>query len=116
MKRKIIAFGMALLVFAGSSMTVLAGFCPHPNAQDGLHLIKCGENICRSQGWGEVRDLGSHRYLYKLDENGNPVYGPECRITQRVEYFSFVCFNCGTDLNRIHEHKGPYRHSDSHPQ
>ena len=94
MKRKIIAFGMALLVFAGSSMTALAGTCPHPNAQDGMHYYICGPNYCRSQNWGEVKDQGWHKFFYGYDEKGNPIFGPECRMTQSVEYYRLACINC----------------------
>lgn len=67
MKRKNIAFCMALFVFAASSMTALAGDCPHPNVPGCKHYYICGEYYCRSQGWGEVKDLGCHSYLWGYD-------------------------------------------------
>ena len=115
MKSKIIALSMALFVFAGSSMTAQAGLCPNPNSPDGLHHFEYGHQYCEFQDWGYVKDLGSHREIYGYDQDANPIYGPECKMTQKVEYFKYVCFLCGLeDSNGSHEHFGPIQHSISH--
>lgn len=111
MKSKIIALSMALLVFAGSSMTAQAAVCPNPNAPGGVHHF----NSCKPTLGGRIEDLGYHTYLYAYDNNHNPVYRSDCHLTQGIQYCRYVCFYCGADdPDGAHEHKQLIQHSISH--
>lgn len=127
MKRKLIAFCMAMFVFAGSSMTAMAAVCPHPNAQvcaasngqvcpapgapEGVHHF----DDCKYVGMGRTEDRGTHLYLYGYDSNKNPIYH-NCKMTQTYLYCINVCHWCGQeDTNSAHEHAQEIKHSVSHP-
>lgn len=116
MKRKIIAFGMALLVFAGSSMTVLAGVCPHPDAPEGVHHFDMGKGCCKVvASCGRTEDLGYHQYLYGYAHDGKPIYHNDCHLTRAIQYCMYVCFYCGAEeLGGGHEHPQEVRHSVTH--
>ena len=110
MKKKLLALGMALFVFSGSSMTALAAVCPHPKAPGGVHHF----NSCKPTGGGRTDDLGYHSYLYGYDENNNPIY-KNCKMTQPVQYCIYVCYYCGQEnLDGTHEHKLLIQHSVNH--
>lgn len=112
MKTKIIALVMALLVFAGSSMTALAAVCPNPNSPDGYHHF----NSCKPANWGRIDDLGYHQYLFGYDHNLKPIFRYDCHLTQGIEYCMYVCNYCGMDEpGGAHEHPQEVRHSISHP-
>lgn len=109
MKKKLVAFCMAMFVFAGSSMTAMAAVCP--NAPDGVHHF----NSCKPVNGGRIADLGTHTYLYGYDENDKPIYRNNCRMTQPYQYCIYACYWCGQENpNGAHEHAQAIRHSISH--
>ena len=110
MKKKLLALGMALFVFAGSSMTALAAVCPHPNAPGGVHHF----NACKPTGGGRTENLGTHSYLYGYDENYNPIYR-NCTMTKVIQYCVYVCRYCAQENpNGAHEDTIAIRHSVNH--
>ncbi len=112
MKKKIVAFCMAMLVFAGSSMTTLAAICPNPNAPEGIHHF----NDHKRAGWGYERDLGTHSYVYARDSQGNPMYRDDCRVKTSFEYCQYVCHYCGlaNQETELHDHYVGVTHSVNH--
>lgn len=112
MKRTIAAFCMAILVFAGSSMTALAAVCPHPNAPGGVHHF----TSCKPAGnGGRIEDHGFHSYLYGYDDTGKPMYRNDCRMTEAFQYCIYVCHWCGLENpDSPHEHSLGIQHSISH--
>lgn len=111
MKKKLIAFCMAIFVFAGSSVTALAGNCPAQGAQGRDHCFSDHRYV----GMGRTDDLGTHSYLYGYDENGKPIYRI-CKMTQTVKYCTLVCYWCGQDdPSGAHQHAEAIKHSLSHP-
>lgn len=113
MKSKLIAFCLAVFVFTGSSMTAQAAVCP--NAPDGVHHFEMGHQYCKYQNMGRTVDLGTHRYLYAYDGNGNPVYKNNCRLTQTHLYYRYTCYWCGLeDTSASHEHIQEIEHSIAH--
>ena len=113
MKKKIVALGMALLVFAGSSMTSQAAGCPNPNSPDGAHYF----NSCKpAVGSGRRDELGTHRYVSGYTADNTPIYSYDCQLVQPVQYCMYVCRYCGLQQSSggAHEHKLPIEHSVKH--
>lgn len=91
MKRKIVAIGIAPLIFACNSMTLQAATCPY--SPDGVHHLS--SNAHRSSGMGYSVDKGTHTYLWGYDVDENPIYKDNCKITESYEYCRFACNYCG---------------------
>lgn len=98
MRKKLIAFGMAMILFAGSSMTTLAdGVCPGSNT--GGHVFEC-----EASGMGTMEDMGYHEYYFG-EEDGISIYKYDCMRRRSISYCSKKCRKCGyVRENSQHSH------------
>lgn len=97
-----------LAVFISTTFSAQAAVCT--NSPDGVHHF----DEHKRAGAGYSVDVGTHRYLYGYDENKNPIYKYDCRLTDYYEYCQNKCIYCNATYGSTHTHYVKTQHSVNH--
>ena len=89
MMKKIVITGLAVSLLVCNAFISQAVICS--KSPDGVHHF----NAHRAASAGYSVDRGTHEYLYGYDQNNNPIYRTDCKISDKYEYCEYICSYCG---------------------
>ncbi len=112
MMKRIGALGFAVVLLIYSGFVSWAAVCGSSNSPDGAHDF----SVCKRADAGYSVDKGTCVYIYGWDQNGNPIYKNDCRISDRYQWCNYICKYCNqvNDTQGAHPHYVKTVHSVNH--
>lgn len=115
MMKKIGVLGLAMVLLVCSGFVSMANVGGHDILPQDSHVHDF--SVCKRADAGYSVDKGVCVYLYGTDQNGNPIYKDDCRISDQYQWCNYICRICGktNDTQGAHSHFVKTVHSKSHP-